>query len=130
MSVRWDAVVDRGAVEIRNGPPPSPLSTSNCRAGSSHVHVQLFGALAAVSAERSIRLELPIAATIADVLAILGERLGEPFTARVLDWTGAKHRHCRLFVEGYPVENMQTPLCARSELTQIEIILLIAPEGG
>jgi len=128
MSVRWDAVVDCRAVE--KGPPPVPSLTADCRAGSSRVHVQLFGALAAVSAERSIQLEVPAAATIADVLAILGERLGEPFSTRVLDRTGAKHRYCRLFVQGYPVENLRTPLDASSELTQIEIILLVAHEGG
>jgi len=130
MSVRWDAVVDYGAAGIHTDPPLPPLSICDCRAGSIQVHVQLFGALAAINPERSIHLELPTGATIADVLATLGERLGEPFSAHVLDRNGAKHRHCRLFVDGYSVEHLRTPLDARSGLTQIEIILLIAPEGG
>ncbi len=130
MSVRWDAVVERGAGEIHKGPLPPLSSTRDAGVGSSRVRVQLFGALAAVSAERSIQLELPAGATVADVFAVVGERLGDPFSVRVLDRTGAKHRHCRLFVDGYPVDNLHTPLDARSELTQIEIILLIAPEGG
>ena len=130
MSVRWDAVVKYGAVGIRKDPPPPPLSAQDCRAAVIQVHVQLFGALAAASPERSIRFELPAGAAIADVLAALGERFGEAFSERVLDLTGAKHRHCRLFVDGYPVEQLRAPLDARSGLTQVEIILLIAPEGG
>ena len=129
MNVRWDAVVDRTAVDIKT-PPLLPWSASAQRAGCIQVHVQLFGALASVSAERSIRLQLPTTTTIADVLAILGERLGESFLTRVLDKTGAKHRHCRLFVGGYSVDDLQTPVDVAAEPTLIEIILLIAPEGG
>ena len=131
MNVRWDAVVDRTAAGgIDKTPPPLPWSTSNQRTDCIQVHVQLFGALASVSAERSIRLQLPTTTTVADVLAILGERLGDSFLARVLTKTGAKHYHCRLFVDGYPVEDLQASLNVASEPTHIEIILLIAPEGG
>jgi len=92
--------------------------------------VQLFGALASLSAERRVRLALPSGATVADMLAALGERLGQPLVAHVLDHAGRKHRHCRLFVDGYPVEDVHARLDAKAEPTQIEIILLIAPEGG
>jgi hypothetical protein len=73
---------------------------------------------------------LPAGALVADVIAILGEQLGEIFSAQVVDAGGVKRRHCRLFVAGYPVENLQTPLYPISDLTEIDIILLIAPEGG
>jgi hypothetical protein len=132
MNVRWDAVIDRIAteVDIEKVPPSSRRLLSSRRAGDTRVHVQLFGALASASAERSIQLELPSTATIADVLAALGRRLGESFLARVLDQAGAKHRHCRFFVDGHALEDLQGPIDATNELTQIEIILLIAPEGG
>jgi hypothetical protein len=129
MSVRWDAVVDRTAGSICET-PPLPRSAAEQSADLIEVHLQLFGALAWMSAERSIRLELATTATIADVLAIVGERLGDGFLAQVLDESGVKRRHCRLFVGGYPVEDLQTPLSATIDPSDIDIILLIAPEGG
>ncbi len=127
MNVRWDAVVDRAAVETGETPRPPKLATGQ---GRIEVHVRLFGSLASHSAERSFRLALPAAATIADVLAAAGERLGEGFLAQVLDERGAKRRHCRLFVGGYPVEDLRTALGATPDPSEIDIILLIAPEGG
>lgn len=129
MSVRWDAVVDRTAAGIC-GTPVSPQSAAGQSAGMIEVHLQLFGVLAWMSAERSVRLELTTTATIADVLAVAGERLGDWFLAQVLDETGAKRHHCRLFVGGHPVENLQTPLSATVDPSNMDIILLIAPEGG
>jgi hypothetical protein len=130
MNIRWDAVVDPAAVESSKAPPalPDPVVDRNSRDIS--VCVQLFGALAALSSQRSFELVLPAGAVVADVIAILGNRLGESFSAQVVDAGGVKRRHCRLFVAGYPVENLQTPLNPVSELTEIDIILLIAPEGG
>jgi hypothetical protein len=132
MSVRWDAVIDRSAASPANLVAQPVLRRAASRPGADRIkaHVALFGSLASVSAERSIHLELPTTATIADALAALGGRLGEGFLARVLDPVGAKHRHCRLFVDGYPIEDMTMPIDAAAEPTQIEIILLIAPEGG
>ena len=129
MNVRWDAVVDRTAVAAREM-SPLPGHPAEPRAGGIEVHVRLFGALASFSAQRSLRLRLPSAATIADVLAVVGERLGEGFLAQVTDATGAKRRHCRLFVGGYPVEDVGTALGASPDPSEIDIILLIAPEGG
>ena len=130
MGIRWDAVVDPAAVDMINGPPPTSNVVIEECTGSVQVHVQLFGALASVCAERSLRLEMPVNATIDNVLAMLGERLGEAFRSNVLDERGAKRRHCRLFVGGYSVEDLPAPLCATTDPTEIDIILLIAPEGG
>lgn len=132
MNVRWDAVVDRAAtaVDYYKIPPLSPRAEKSQPVGAIQIHLQLFGALASLSVERSIKLELPSPATIADVLTVLKEYLGESFLTRVLDKTGAKHRYCRLFVDGYPIEDLRTLLDAAVNPIEIEIILLIAPEGG
>lgn len=130
MSIRWDAVVDPATVE-RHRPPPLPVQRVIDRnANSIRVRVQLFGALAALSGQQSVELALPAGVTVGDVIAILGDRLGEALMANVLDASGAKRRHCRLFVAGYPVEDLRTSLSPAVELTEIDIILLIAPEGG
>jgi len=130
MSVRWDAVVDRATVERHKVSPLLRQCVIDRNADSSRVRVQLFGALAALSRRQSVELVLPAGVTVADVIAILGDQLGETFSTHVIDVNGAKHRHCRLFVAGYPVEDLQTPLYPATELTEIDIILLIAPEGG
>jgi molybdopterin converting factor small subunit len=130
LNVRWDAVVDPATVARHQPPPPLPDSVIDRNADSVRVRVQLFGALAALSSRQAVELALPAGATVADVIAVLGDRLGETFPTHIIDAGGAKRRHCRLFVAGYPVEDLQTPLYPTSELTEIDIILLIAPEGG
>jgi len=130
MGVRWDAVVDPAAVGRHQPRPPLPQPVIDRSSRRIRVCVRLFGALAALSAERSLRLELPAATTIAGALAALGERLGGTLLAQLLDERGQKRRHCRLFVGGYPVEDLRMPLHATDDPTEIDIILLIAPEGG
>jgi hypothetical protein len=94
------------------------------------VQVRIFGVLAALCAERTIDCAVDGSGTLADVFAFLGKRLGEEFLAHVLDESGEKRRHCRLFVGGYPVDDLRTPLQSTSDPGEIDIILLIAPEGG
>lgn len=129
MNVRWDAVVDRSS-RVTDTTPAVPCLASPHNVDCIRADVQLFGVLAALSPERRVSLELPPAATISDLLAALGERLGEAILVHVLDQAGKKHRHCRLYVDGYPVEDVGAPVRASANPTQVEIILLIAPEGG
>ena len=129
MSIRWDAVVDRSAADF--GRPPPRSRSAVCQvANRFQVRIRLFGALASLSAEQTIQFELDAGATLADMLAVAGERFGESFLAHVLDETGAKRRHCRMFAGGYPVDDLQTQLSATIDPSNIDIILLIAPEGG
>jgi hypothetical protein len=133
MNVRWDAVVishpesaSAALAAVQSSPQLVARQCPDCI----QVQVHLFGVLSSLSVNRLIELSLPLSATIADVLAVLRQRLGEGFLPQVLDRAGKKHRHCRLFVDGYVVEDVNTRLAAKAEPTQIEIILLIAPEGG
>jgi len=130
MNVRWDAVVDRSAADKLAAPPPAAPSVIDRDADSIRLRVQLFGALAALSARQSVELAQPAGLTVAALIEMLADQFGETFPTHVIDATGAKRRHCRLFVAGYPVEDLQTPLYPATEPTEIDIILLIAPEGG
>ncbi len=135
MSVRWDAVVDRSRMQAFDGSSrlPQPAShrvVESVRTGSIRAHVRLFGALAAIGAERSIQIELPAETTVGELLTRLGQRLDESFLRHVLDETGTLRRYCRLFVAGEPVEDLWTPLGNAADPAEIEIIMLTALEGG
>jgi hypothetical protein len=128
MNVRWDDVVDTTLVRSAVTQAGPRWRDQHGRASDVHVHVQLFGALASIAIERALNLVVPKPATVGDVVTALGERLGDAFLARVRDETGVKHRYCRLFVAGVPIEDLRTPIDADS--IEIEMILLIASEGG
>jgi hypothetical protein len=130
MSIRWDAVVDRSIADVDTTPRAQSGLAGVRDQGPISVRVRLFGALCSLAAERTIQLEVGARATLADVFARLADRLGESFLAHVLEKSGAKRRHCRVFVGGYPVEDLRTALCAVANPGEIDIILLIAPEGG
>jgi hypothetical protein len=105
-------------------------SAAHNSAAAIQVHLQLFGALATCCPERSLCFEQPAGTTIINMLLAAEERLGAPLMVHVRDESGAKRRHCRLFVDGYAVEDLQTPLDGMIGPAEIDIILLIAPEGG
>ena len=126
--VRWDDVVDSSLVQPSVTPAVQRRRDEDGPATDVRVHVQLFGALASIATERTPNLVVPKPATVGDVVTALGERLGDAFLARVLDETGVKHRYCRLFVAGVPIEDMRTPIDTDS--IEIEMILLVATEGG
>jgi hypothetical protein len=93
------------------------------------VHVWLFGALSALAPERPLVLRLAERFTAGDMIERLGDRLGDEFTSRVLSASGEKFSHCRIFVDGLAVENLDQTF-ATGETAEIEFILMIAPEGG
>jgi hypothetical protein len=130
MGIRWDAVVDPATAEAGRAAPSISRFAPAAAAASAVIDVRLFGALAYLTSERSLRLDLPAHSTVGDVLVRLGERFGESFLALLVDEAGAKRRHCRLFVGGYAVESTDTPLPATADPSEMEIILLVAPEGG
>ena len=127
-NVRWDEVVDSTFVQSSVVPAVQARRDRHGSACDLCVHARLFGALASVTNERMLSLVVPKPATVGTVVAALGERLGDAFLARVVDETGAKHRYCRLFVGGVPIEDLRTPINADS--IDIEMILLVAIEGG
>jgi hypothetical protein len=127
-NVRWDDVVDSTLVRSSVAPAVQRQRNKDGLASDVRVHVQLFGALASITTERTPNLVVPKPATVGDVVTALGERLGDAFLTRVLDERGVKHRYCRLFVAGVPIEDLRTPIDTDS--IEIEMILLIATEGG
>ena len=127
MNVRWDAVVERGA----SGRRPKPASPAP---GGDHptvaVHVWPYGVLNARVAQRPIVLELRDGFTLREAFAALARRHGAALLEGVLDRAGNKFRHCRVFVEGEPVEDMDARVPCPRTPARMELILLVAAEGG
>jgi molybdopterin converting factor small subunit len=127
-NVRWDDVVDSTLIQSLVTPAILQRRDEDGRSSDVRVHVQLFGALASVTTERTLHIVVPKPTTVGAVVAALAERLGEAFLARVLDKAGTKQRYCRLFVAGVQIEDLRTPIDTDS--IEIEMILLVAIEGG
>ena len=127
-NVRWDDVVNSTLIQSLVTPTIPQRRDENGRSSDVRVHVQLFGALASVTTERTLDIVVPKPTTVGAVVAVLAERLGEAFLARVLDKAGTKQRYCRLFVAGVQIEDLRTPIDTDS--IEIEMILLVAIEGG
>lgn len=127
-NVRWDDVVDSTLIQSLVTPAVLQRRDEDGLSSDVRVHVQLFGALASVTTERTLNIVVPKPTTIGAIVAALGERLGEVFLARVLDEAGMKQRYCRLFVAGVQIEDLRTPI--DNDSIEIEMILLVAIEGG
>jgi hypothetical protein len=130
MNVRWDAVVDRSKMIPSPIPPAAAGAPAAASMGEATVEVWLFGSLQPPDIERPLALSLPAPATAGQVLAQLGARLGPQFLAKVLDETGAKRGHCRLFLDGHVIDDLGQPIGHGANPARIELILLMAAEGG
>ena len=129
MSVRWDAVV--GGSQFWAEPVrPATAAPAALTAAPVPVRVLLFGTLANSSAERALTLNLRSPFCIADLIAELGRRCGGELLSLVADADGRKFNHCRVYVNGEPVEDLAEPVHTAQSPAQVEMILLTAAEGG
>ncbi|MBI4290256.1 MAG: MoaD/ThiS family protein [Betaproteobacteria bacterium] len=131
MSVRWDAVVDRS--RFWTGPShPAPGQCTSRKEGAAPVtvNVWLYGSLASVMAQRPLPLPLSEGFTLGEVFAELDRRYGKAFSDRVIGADGKKFSHCRVFVDGLPADDFESPAPAGPSPAMVEIILLTAIEGG
>lgn len=129
MAVRWDAVVDRDRRRFERRAEPAPAAHPS-PGGSASVEIWLFGSLADAVPERPLKLQFRNPFSIDDVVAEMGDRFGDAFLSRVTAPDGGMLRHCRVFVNGEAVEDTGAPVCVLVPLSQIEMILLTAAEGG
>ena len=129
MSVRWDAVVGSSCFWTE---PPRPAAKHSTPEVASPVAVKVwpYGTLASVLTERPLELQLAEGFSVRDVLDELGRRYGEAFSDLVIGGDGRKFRHCRVFVDGLPADDVETPVHVGASPALVEIILLTAIEGG
>lgn len=129
MSVRWDAVVGDSGFWTEPPRPAAKPSASEV-ASPAAVKVWPYGTLAGVLTERPLELQLPAGFSVGDVLAELTRRYGAEFSDLVIGDDGRKLRHCRVFVDGLPADDVETPVRVGPSPALVEIILLTAIEGG
>ena len=131
MSVRWDAVVDKSRSWIGAASPIAlPPAPSRVGAPPISVKVWLYGSLARILEERPVEVKLPEGFSVGDVMTELGRRYGKEFLDRVVAPDGHKLSHCRVYVDGLPADEVDTPVHAGSSPAVVEMILLTAIEGG
>ncbi len=127
MGVRWDAVVEpTRAQPVQALPQPSGSDAAD----GVRAQVRLFGGLAAMNPQRSLLIELAAGATMGDVLTALSAELVPAAMGLIVDDSGAKRRSCRIFLNGGAADDMHLPLQAEGDPAQVDIILLVSPEGG
>jgi hypothetical protein len=107
-----------------------PAAAAADAAPAIEVEVWLFGLLSAVSDERPVRLSLPAGSSVADVLAVLGERFGGAHLDQVKDGSGGLLASCRVFVDSAPCDDIAQPIAAEGAPATVELILLKSFEGG
>jgi hypothetical protein len=98
-------------------------------AATRRVYVSLFGALGVHCRERPLLVEVPVGATVAEVIEVLGRRLGSAFLEDVMETSREKFRCCRIFVNGTRV-GLEARLPGGSATPEVELIVLTAFEGG
>ncbi|MCR4332555.1 MAG: MoaD/ThiS family protein [Sulfuricaulis sp.] len=131
MGVRWDSVVGSSRFWTEPSRPAAKSSTLKQEVASPvAVKVWPYGTLASVFPERPLELQLPEGFSVRDVLTELGRRYGDEFSDRVFGADGRKFRHCRVFVDGLPADDVEVPVHAGPSPALVEIILLTAIEGG
>ncbi len=108
----------------------SPFQPDGNAGAVTRVRVWLFGALSALSPERPLVLEFTSGFTARQVIEAMAVRCGPALPAQALDETGSLLRCCRLFIDGFPVEDLDLPLGADGSAVEIEMILLMGYEGG
>ena len=94
------------------------------------VRVWLFGILATVIEKRRVVLTMPRGFSARDVIDKLARRYGAGCSDKVGRQLAEVGEYGRIFIDGFPVEDMQTPLDAKGPSAEFEIILLVAYEGG
>ena len=133
MTVRWDEAVepDRSRFGIWSGTAlHAAAHPAHCADAATCAEIWLFGSLADAVPERPLRLQFRNPFSIDDVIAEVGRHCGDGFLSRVTAPNGSLLRHCRVFVNGEPVEDPGAPVCTQRSSNQIEMILLTAAEGG
>ncbi len=108
--------------------PPSP--TVGRRRDDIAVRVWLFGLLATVIEQRPVVLNMATGFSATDVIDELARRLGAGRSDAIGRQLAEIGERGHIFVDGVPVADLHAALDVTRPSAELEIILLVAYEGG
>ena len=94
------------------------------------VTVQVHGASRGAACAQALAVSLPEGATVGDLVARLGDRLGAPFTGAAASREARLPREIRLFVGGDLVSSREQRLSSRGDAAPVTVVLLTPVSGG
>ncbi|NQV56719.1 MAG: hypothetical protein HQ503_12740 [Rhodospirillales bacterium] len=95
-----------------------------------NVSVRLFGILSAIVPENPIHMTMTQPVAIGDVIARVQAVAGPAFFANRSRTFAAASPSCRVFADGFPIEDVEAILEPKDGSIDLEIILVLAYEGG
>ncbi len=98
--------------------------------GDIAVRVWLFGILATLIDQRPVVFNMETGFSATDVIDELARSCGAGCSDEIARQLAEIVERGRIFVDGYPVEDMGAPLDVKRPSAEVEIILLVAYEGG
>ncbi|MAF49095.1 MAG: hypothetical protein QGH73_01940 [Rhodospirillales bacterium] len=94
------------------------------------VSVRLFGILAGLVEKNPFVLNMPVPVRAGEVVARVQEMTGPAVFANPARRIGETSPSCRLFVNGQPIEDFEARLDQDGAPIEVEMILVLAYEGG
>ena len=110
-------------------PSTAAADAASQQAGAA-VHVWLFGGLSKFAAERPLVLDMPGGFCAHDVIAEMAKRCGPDFLDTVLRKPGQITSCCKIFLDGWPVDDIHRPLNINRDTCEWEMIVLSGEPGG
>lgn len=113
-------------------PAPTESSLAPCptTAQAPILKVWLFGNLAPVANCRNFIVPLEAPTTLRAFLDEMAERFGPAFRERVMQENGELYSYCRIFLNGFPVSDLDDSIDPKNGVANLELIVLSSLEGG
>tara|TARA_B100001964_G_C14229108_1_gene599139 strand:+ start:1079 stop:1528 length:450 start_codon:yes stop_codon:yes gene_type:complete len=94
------------------------------------IRISLFGILAMQIPERPMVLTMPRATTVSHIITNLEKKYLHSIPEMAAEDPAGLSPYCRVFIDGYPLEDFDHPLDNGKPAIELEMILLLAYEGG
>lgn len=92
--------------------------------------ISLFGILARHIPERPLMLTMPGTTTVSDLITYLEKEYLQSVPELATDDPAGLSPFCRVFIDGYPIEDFNLLVDNGKPVIDLEMILLLAYEGG
>jgi len=94
------------------------------------IRISLFGVLSMHIPERPLVLTKPRSTTVSQIITHLEDKYLQSVPEMAAQDPAGLSPYCRVFIDGYPLEEFDQPLDNGKPMIELEMILLLAYEGG